>query len=83
MPRFRFRWTILPTLLLVLAAAVGVAAGAEVTLEELGRTPLLASPQAPMLGPVTEVGRTGWNCMPEKAARAKTARAAELPASDR
>jgi hypothetical protein len=42
-------------------------------------TALLASPQAPLLGPIDEVGRTGWLCRPEVAAGAKHAQKAELP----
>ena len=44
-----------------------------------------AWPSAPadLLGPITESGRAGWNCAPELAASAVTARAAELPADRR
>ena len=82
MSRFRIRWTVLLTLVVLLATAGGLAIGAEQSLDEIERTPLLPSSSASLLAPITEVGRKGWDCMPEKAARAKTARAAELPPSD-
>lgn len=68
------------TLLAVLAAAGGVALSAEASLEELGRSQLQPSAFAELLGPITESGRVGWDCAPERAARAATASAAELPA---
>jgi hypothetical protein len=80
MTGLRIRWTVLLTLLAVLAAAGGVAFSAEATLEDLGRSQLQPSASADLLGPVTESGRTGWDCAPEHAALARTARAAELPA---
>jgi hypothetical protein len=83
MSGLRIRWTVLLTLLAVLAAAGGVAVSAEATLEELGRAQLQPSAFADLLGPIAESGRVGWDCAPEHAARAVTARAAELPADRR
>lgn len=83
MRRLRIRWTVLLTLLAVLAAAGGVALSAEATLEDLGHSQLQPSAFADLLGPITEAGRVGWDCAPEHAARAKTARAAELPTDNR
>jgi len=83
MGRLGSRWTILLTLLATLAAAGGIGIAAEVSLEELSRPHLAPSSEAGLLAPITDAGRTGWDCTPEKAARATTARAAELPASDR
>ncbi len=77
------RWTVLLTLLAVLAAAGGVAVSAEATLEELGHAQLQPSGMTDLLGPITESGRVGWDCAPEHAARARTAQAAGLPAVDR
>jgi hypothetical protein len=37
-----------------------------------------SSPPA-LLGPITESGRTGWDCAPERAATARSASAAGLP----
>jgi hypothetical protein len=80
MRRLRIRWTVLLTLLAVLAAAGGVAVSAEATLDDLGHAQLQPSGLPDLLGPITEVGRVGWDCAPEHAARAVTAHAAELPA---
>jgi hypothetical protein len=41
---------------------------------------LVPSAQPALLGPIDEHGRTGWLCLPEIAAAAKSAKAAELPA---
>jgi hypothetical protein len=83
MRRLRIRWTVLLTLLGVLAAAGGIAASAEATLDELGRLQVKPSELRDLLGPITESGRVGWNCTPERAARSTTARDAELPTDDR
>jgi hypothetical protein len=74
---------VLLTLLAVLAAAGGVALSAEASLEDLGRSQLGPSAFSELLGPITESGRVGWDCAPEHAARARTARAAGLPADRR
>ncbi len=71
------------TLLATLAAAGGVAVSAQEALEDLAPGQLQPSAFADLLGPITEAGRVGWDCKPEHAARARTARAAELPADDR
>jgi hypothetical protein len=79
----RIRWTVLLTLLASLAAASGIAIGAEATLEDLGHAQIRPSGLADLLGPITDSGRTGWDCAPERAARAVSAREAELPAGQR
>jgi hypothetical protein len=58
-------------------ASAGVAAGAELALGD--PTSLLPSDPPALLGPITESGRTGWDCAPERAARARDAVTAELP----
>jgi hypothetical protein len=63
----------------LLAVLGGFAVGAEATLDELARPQLSPSASADLLGPISEDGRTGWKCAPERAANAHTARAAELP----
>lgn len=42
-------------------------------------------PSAPpaLLAPISEDGRVGWTCEAERAARARSAREAELPGADR
>lgn len=65
-------------LALALAALCGAAAGAAL----LGDDPvalLVPSAQPDLLGPITEQGRTGWACAPERAATAKHAADAGLP----
>ena len=57
---------------------VGFARAAALQLDGLAAG--LPSSVAPaLLGPINELGRNGWNCLPERAAVAKTASAAELP----
>ncbi len=69
------RWLLAAAL--ALAAGAGAAVGAELI---LGDPAGLAPSAAPgLLGPITERGRTGWDCAPERAARARKAAAAELP----
>ncbi len=70
---------VLLTLLAMLAVLGGFAIGAEATLDELAQPQLSPSPLADLLGPITEAGRTGWKCTPERAASAHAARAADLP----
>jgi len=69
----------------VFAACVAVLAGAGLTvaravsLDNLSPAQLLPSDPPALLGPITESGRKGWDCQPEHAASAPTAREAELP----
>ncbi len=63
---------------LALGACAGAAAGAELLLDE-PTSSLAASALPSLLGPITESGRTGWNCAPERAATARTPAAAGLP----
>lgn len=63
---------------LALAALSGAAAGAALLLDD--PVALLApSAQPDLLGPITEAGRVGWACAPERAATAKRAADAGLP----
>lgn len=80
MARWRTPWTLLLLTLTALAAAGGIAVSAEATLDELARAQVSPTASADLLGPITEAGRTGWSCAPERAAGARSARAAELPA---
>jgi hypothetical protein len=67
---------------LVVALALGACAGAAIGADLLLDDPVSAlapSPAAGLLGPITESGRTGWDCAPERAATARTAAAAGLP----
>jgi hypothetical protein len=69
------RWT--TAAVLALGACAGAALGAELLLDDPAS--LAASAPPPLLGPITESGRTGWDCAPEHAATARTATAAGLP----
>ncbi len=68
-------------LLLALASLFGAAVGAELLFEPPAIPDVAGEP--PLLGPITEVGRTGWDCAPEKAATAKTWKAGGLPDANR
>ncbi len=64
--------------LVALAACAGAAAAADLLLDDPAAA--VAPSAAPaLLGPITETGRTGWDCAPERAATARTAAAAGLP----
>ena len=69
--------------LALVAAIVGIALGAEGSLEGLGGGALQPSDPPALLAPIAEAGRKGWDCVPERAAVAVTAKAAELPQSQR
>ena len=62
---------------LALGACAGAAMGAELLLDDPGSLAVSAPPA--LLGPITESGRTGWDCAPEHAATARTASGAGLP----
>jgi hypothetical protein len=62
---------------LAVAASAGAALGAELVTGDPAS--LLPSEPPALLGPITETGRTGWNCPPERAARSHDAAAAGLP----
>jgi hypothetical protein len=69
------RWLLAAAL--ALAASVGGALGAELIAGD--PESLLPSQPAALLGPITESGRTGWDCAPERAARSRDAAAGGLP----
>ncbi|BDE07750.1 hypothetical protein WPS_30260 [Vulcanimicrobium alpinum] len=62
---------------LAIVASAGAAAGAELLAGDPAALPWSSAPG--LLGPITESGRTGWDCVPEHAARARTAAGAALP----
>jgi hypothetical protein len=64
-------------------ASLGIAAAALASLDDLAGVDLVPSVTPSLLGPITEVGRTGWDCAPEKAAMASRWHDAELPTTDR
>jgi len=67
-------------ILLALSVLCGRQAVAGVaSIESLLDGGLRPSAQPALLAPISESGRIGWACKPEKAAEAATARDAELP----
>jgi len=52
---------------------------ARASLDDLAVAQSLASSPAALLGPINSLGRSGWDCTPEKAARSARAGGAELP----
>lgn len=77
--RSRSRLWFVTVLALILSGAGFAIAGA-VSLQDLAVTNLLPSSAPALLGPITQAGRKGWECTPERAAAAKQPMAAELPA---
>lgn len=63
---------------LALAACAGAAIGAGLLFDDPAAS-LVPSAIPALLGPITERGRTGWDCAPEHAATARTAGSAGLP----
>ncbi|MGA8534870.1 MAG: hypothetical protein WB615_12250 [Candidatus Tumulicola sp.] len=71
---------ILAAALLAGSLCCGAAAlGNTASLEDLLTGQLVPSEPAALLGPITSLGRKGWDCKPEHAAGAQEWRAAELP----
>ncbi len=72
-------------LVLVVCAALLGGAGLTVArasvpdLADLTRTTLVPSAAPALLGPIDALGRNGWKCVPEQAAKATSVRSAELP----
>lgn len=63
-------------------AAIGTGLAGAGSLEELMGGALQTSTAPALLGPITESGRKGWACKPERAAAAHSAKDAELPDPD-
>ena len=49
------------------------------SLENMLNAGIAPSAAPALLGPISEAGRKGWKCLPERAAAAPNARSAELP----
>ena len=64
---------------LLLVAGAGLAHAAVTTLDDLANAQLVPSTEPALLGPINELGRNGWQCLPEQAAQSKAAMKAELP----
>ena len=76
MKRLRGRWAVLVAAVVLVGSAVGLA---RASVDELASAQLLPSQAPSVLGPISALGRVGWDCAPERAARATRADSAELP----
>ena len=61
--------------------SAGIATAALSSLDDLAGAGFLPGMAPALLGPITEAGRTGWDCHPEKTAMASKWRDADLPSS--
>ncbi|MDQ6929513.1 MAG: hypothetical protein M3126_02440 [Candidatus Eremiobacteraeota bacterium] len=75
-PRF-----LITFLLAVSLAACTLAFAAAVSLTDLNDSKLAPSGTPQLLGPITQAGRKGWECTPERAAAAKSPISAALPSA--
>ncbi len=76
MHRVLGRWSVLVAAVVLAGTAVGLA---RASVEELSQSGLVPSGVPAILGPISALGRAGWDCAPERAAAASTADHAELP----
>jgi len=79
MSRRTLRSILLGSLLAGMLAAVGAGFAGAASLEAMLTGALQTSAPPSLLGPITESGRKGWACKPERAAAAHTPKDAELP----
>ena len=76
------RLALVAGLLAVAVAGVQTATANALSVEDLLAGGLLPSSAPGLLGPITSVGRKGWDCKPEHVASAAQWRDAELPPPD-
>lgn len=82
MSRRMLRPLLLASLLAAMLATIGTGLAGAGSLEAMLSGALQTSAAPSLLGPITEVGRKGWACKPERAAAARAPKDAELPAAD-
>jgi len=75
MPRLLVRLSVPALVVVLIFGGVGLA---RASLDELALAQSLTSTPE-MLGPINSLGRSGWDCAPEKAARSARPSHAELP----
>jgi hypothetical protein len=80
--RFGRRLAFTAALALLTLASAGFARASIAALDTIADTPLQSSPLPALLGPINELGRNGWQCFPEQAAKSPGHRGAELPSDD-
>jgi hypothetical protein len=78
MHRILRRWSVLVAAVVLVGAAAGLA---RASVDELSQFSLTPSPLPALLGPITALGRSGWDCAPERAAGAALVEHADLPAA--
>jgi hypothetical protein len=76
MQRMFGRWPVLVAVVVLIGGGAGLA---RASVDELAGVRLVPSAVPSLLGPISSLGRTGWDCAPERAARATNAAHAELP----
>jgi hypothetical protein len=69
-------------LALLTLASAGFARASVAALDAVPDSQLDASAVPLQLGPINELGRNGWQCVPEHDAKARMAHDAELPGND-
>jgi hypothetical protein len=79
MPRLHLK-TIVALVAFVIASA-GIATAALSSLDDLAGAGFLPTTLPALLGPISEAGRNGWDCQPEKAATAAKWHDADLPSN--
>jgi hypothetical protein len=76
MQRMLGRWIVYVAVVVLIGAGAGLA---RASVDELAGVVLVPSAVPGLLGPISSLGRVGWDCAPERAARAASAAHAELP----
>jgi len=75
------RWAGLVAVVVLIGAGAGLA---RASVDALDAVRLVPSAVPELLGPISSLGRAGWDCAPERAAQSSNSAHAELPsASDR
>jgi hypothetical protein len=73
------RIALILALALLGVASADFARASVLSLNDLAKGQFLPSESPTLLGPIDAVGRTGWQCAPERAATTQHAATAELP----
>jgi hypothetical protein len=73
------RWSRVAAPVALVVLILGGAGLAYASLDELSAAQQISAPAPDLLGPIDATGRTGWDCPPERAARAGRPHEALLP----
>ncbi len=82
MPRMPLVLALATVSALLAFGTVDLARASRAVLDDIEPAALSVSAAPPLLGPIDERGRSGWQCLPERTAAARRARDADLPAAD-